>query len=195
MNLVKNFLSLAGAEVISKLVTFAAFAYLARVAGPVGFGYLEFAGTALFCAGLLVEQGFSPYGAREIAKAPRRTPELMTEIVLARLLLAVIAYAALIVFALLFNGAPIVAKLLLIYGASLLVAPLLLQWVFQGHDRMRVVAAAQIIRQTVFAAVVFISVREAGRIWLVAVAEVAGVCGAAVFGVWMYKRQFGMKRA
>src|SRR5262249_22031080 len=103
--------------------------------------------------------------------------------------------AALIVFALLFNGAPIVAKLLLIYGASLLVAPLLLQWVFQGHDRMRVVAAAQIIRQTVFAAVVFISVREAGRIWLVAVAEVAGVCGAAVFGVWMYKRQFGMKRA
>src|SRR5215470_6824792 len=41
MKLVKNFLSLAGAEVISKLVTFAAFAYLARVAGPDGFGYLE----------------------------------------------------------------------------------------------------------------------------------------------------------
>jgi len=191
----KNFLSLAGAEVISKLVTFAAFAYLARVAGPDGFGYLEFAGTALFCAGLLVEQGFGPYGAREIAKAPQRTPELVAEIVIARLLLAVIAYAAIIAFALLFDHAPVVTQLLLIYGASLLLGPLLLQWVFQGHDRMRVVAAAQIIRQMVFAAVVFIFVREAGRIWLAAVAEIAGALSAALYGVWMYRRQFGIKRA
>ncbi len=191
MNLVKNFLSLAGAEVISKLVTFAAFAYLARVAGPDGFGYLEFAGTALFCAALVVDQGFSPYGAREIAKSPQRTPELVTEIVLARALLAVIAYAAIIAFALLFNHAPLVTQLLLIYGASLLATPLLLQWVFQGHDRMRDVAAAQIIRQAVFAAIVFIFAHGAGRLWLVAVAEVAGVCGAAIYCVLMYRRRFG----
>src|SRR5215813_5248267 len=194
MNLVKNFLSLAGAEVISKLVTFAAIAYLARVAGPGGFGYLEFAGATLFCAWLLVEQGFGSYGAREIAKAPQRTPELVVEIALARLLFAVIAYAAMIAFALLSDHTLIVTRLLLIYGASLLFGPLLLQWVFHGHDRMRVVAAAQVIRQTVFAAIVFIFVREAGRIWLAAVAEVAGVASAAVYVVRMYQRQFGVKR-
>ncbi|MGE0126731.1 MAG: oligosaccharide flippase family protein [Blastocatellales bacterium] len=191
MNLVKNFLSLAGAEAISKLVTFAAFAYLARVAGPEGFGYLEFAGAALFCAGLIVEQGFGPYGAREIAKAPRRTPELVAEIVLARFLLAVMAYATIIAFALLRDSAPVVTRLLLIYGASLLVMPLLLQWVFQGHERMGVVAAAQVIRQMVFAVIVFIFVRGAESVWLAAVAEVAAVSGAAIFGVWMYRRHFG----
>src|SRR5215468_3233996 len=194
MNLVKNFLSLAGAEVISKLVTFAAFAYLARVAGPDGFGYLEFAGATLFCAWLLVEQGFGSYGAREIAKAPQRTPELVVEIALARLLFAVIAYAAMITFALMSNHTLIVTRLLLIYGASLLFGPLLFQWVFQGHDRMRVVAAAQVIRQTVFAAIVFIFVREAGRIWIAAVAEVAGVASAAIYIVRAYQRQFGVKR-
>ncbi|MCG3160955.1 MAG: putative O-antigen transporter [Acidobacteria bacterium] len=194
MNLVKNFLSLAGAEAISKLVTFAAFAYLARVAGPEGFGYLEFAGAAIFCAGLIVEQGFGSYGAREIAKAPQRTPELVMEIVLARVLLAVVAYAMIIAFALMREGAPVVTRLLLIYGASLLAMPLLLQWVFQGHERMRVVAVAQIIRQLVFAVVVFVFVREAGRIWFAAAAEVAAVCGAAFFSVWMYRRQFGFER-
>ncbi|HKQ72889.1 MAG TPA: oligosaccharide flippase family protein [Blastocatellia bacterium] len=194
MNLAQNFLSLATAEVISKIVTFAAFAYLARVAGPDGFGYLEFAGAALFCAWLLVEQGFGSYGAREIAKAPHRTPELVVEIVLARLIFALTAYAAIIGFALLSNHAPIVTQLLLIYGASLLFGPLLLQWVFQGHDRMREVAAVQVIRQTVFAAIVFIFVREAGRIWMAAVAEVAGAASAAVYCVWMYQRRFGVKR-
>src|SRR5262245_11156439 len=194
MNLVKNFLSLSGAEVISKIVTFAAFAYLARVAGPDGVGYLEFAGATVFCAWLLVEQGFGSYGAREIAKAPQRTPELVMEIVLARMLFAVIAYAAIIVFALLSDHTPVVTRLLVIYGASLLFGPLLLQWVFQGHDRMRDVAAAQVIRQTVFAAIVFIFAHEAGRIWLAAVAEVAGAASAAVYCVWMYNRRFGVKR-
>lgn len=194
MNHAQNFLSLAGAEVISKIVTFAAFAYLARVAGPDGFGYIEFAGATLFCAWLLVEQGFASYGAREIAKAPQRTPELVAEIVLARLLFAVIAYAAIIAFALLSNHKLIVTQMLLIYGASLLFGPLLLQWVFQGHDRMWAVAAAQVIRQTVFAAIVFTFVRDAGRIWLAAVAEVAGAASAAVYCVWVYRRHFGVKR-
>jgi len=194
MKIAQNFLSLAGAEVISKVVTFAAFSYLARVAGPDGFGYLEFAGATLFCGWLLVEQGFGSYGAREIAKDPRRTPELVVEIALTRTFFALIAYAAIIAFALLSNHKPVVTKLLLIYGASLLFGPLLLQWVFQGNDRMREVAAAQVIRQTVFAAVVFICVREAGRIWLAAVAEVAGAASAAVYCVWTYHRCFGVKR-
>jgi PST family polysaccharide transporter len=193
MNPLKNFLSLAGAEAISKLVTFAAFAYLARVAGPEGFGYLEFAGAALFCAGLIVEQGFGSYGAREIAKAPQRAPELVSEIVLARTPLAVVAYTMIIALALLREGAPVVTRLLLIYGASLLAAPLLLQWVFQGRERMGVVAAAQVIRQMIFAVVVFVFTRDAERVWVAAVAEVAAVCGAAIFCVWAYRRQFGFE--
>ena len=191
MKLVKNFLSLAGAEVISKLVTFAAFAYLARVMGPEGFGYVEFAGAVLLCAGLIVDQGFGPFGAREIAKDPAQTPALVSEIVSARFLLAIAAYAAVIGFALLPDHSPVVVRLLLIYGLSLLVTPLLLQWVFQGHERMQAVAIAQVVRQTVFSAIVFAFVRDAGQIWIVAVAELTGVSVAAAYCVWMYKRWFG----
>jgi PST family polysaccharide transporter len=194
VKLVTNFLLLIGGEVVSKLATFVAFAYLARVAGPVGFGYVEFAGAVLLCAGLIVDQGFGPYGAREIARAPARTPSLVSEIVLVRFILAVGAYAAVVTFALLHDSAPVMPRLLLIYGLSLLAMPLLLQWVFQGHDCMRTVALVQLIRQSVFSVLVLALVRDASQIWLVAVAEVAGVCSAAAYGVWAYWRRFGRLR-
>ncbi|MFN0109139.1 MAG: oligosaccharide flippase family protein [Blastocatellia bacterium] len=193
MTLFKNFLSLAGAEIAAKVMTFAAFAYLARVAGPSGFGYIEFAAAVVMCAGLVVEQGFNSYGAREIAKTPERTEALVSEIVLVRLTLAVALYVAVIVFALVFTqtsgSAAMQTRLLLVYGLSLLAMPLLLQWVFQGHDRMQTVAAIQLIRQTIFAALVFALVRGAEQVWLVGVAETIGAISAAAFGVWAYRRR------
>jgi O-antigen/teichoic acid export membrane protein len=190
VKLLKNFLSLAGAEVFSKLLTFAAFAYLARVLGPGGFGYIEFAGAVLMCASLIVDQGFSPYGAREIAKAPARTGSLAAEIVTVRYGLAAAGYLAIVFFALLIDRGPVMFRLLLVYGLSLWAAPLLLQWIFQGHDRMHLVAVAQVIRQALFAATVFAFVRGQGQILMVAWAEVAGVSGAAAYCVWMYWRNF-----
>lgn len=191
LTLFKNFLSLAGAEIAAKALTFAAFAYLARIAGPYGFGYIEFAAAAVMCAGLIVEQGFNPFGAREIAKAPERTEALVSEIVLVRLLLAIGLYVALAIFALVFSRTILQTKLLLLYGLSLLAMPLLLQWVFQGHDRMQTVAAIQVIRQLVFAALVFALVHQAPQIWLVGLAETIGLASAGLFGVWMYRRGLG----
>lgn len=189
MTLFKNFLSLAGAEIAAKVMTFAAFAYLARVAGPDGFGYIEFTASVVLCAGLIVEQGFNSYGAREIAKSPERTEFLVSEIVLVRVVLAVGLYVALVVFALAFDKATVLTRLLLVYGLSLLAMPLLLQWVFQGHDRMQIVAVIQIMRQTIFAALVFVLVHQAEQVWLVGVAETVGATSAAVFGVWAYRRR------
>ena len=99
MQLFKNYLSLAGAELISKLATFAAFAYLARVLGPDNFGYIEFAGAVLMCGSLVVDQGFSPFGAREIAKDPKQTTRLTAEIITVRFLLAAFGSVAILLFA------------------------------------------------------------------------------------------------
>jgi PST family polysaccharide transporter len=190
LNLIKNFLSLAGAEVFSKLLTFAAFAYLARTLGVSDFGYIEFAGAVLMCASLIVDQGFSPYGAREIAKAPEQTGRLAAEVVTVRIMLAAGGYLAIVLFALLIDRGPVMMRLLLVYGLSLWAMPLMLQWVFQGHERMDLVAAVQVIRQTIFAATVFTFLRRADQILMVAWAEVAGVTTAALFSLWMYRRHF-----
>jgi PST family polysaccharide transporter len=190
VRLIKNFLSLAVAEGFSKLITFAAFAYLARRLGAETFGYVEFAGAVLMCASLIVDQGFSAFGAKEIAKSPELTARLTTKIVTARLILALAGYLAIVVFALLLDRGPLVMRLLLVYGLSLWALPLLLQWVFQGHERMKLVAIAQIVRQLVFCTVVFSLVRGPEEVLWVAWAEVAGVSATAIFCLIVYRRYF-----
>lgn len=188
--LLKNLVSLAGAELVSKAVTFLAFAFLAREFGASGFGYIEWAGAALMCASLIVDQGFSAYGTREIAKDPDRVSELVSQIVTARYLLAFLGYAAIAALAFIFVSDPSLRGLLLVYGLSLWFLPLLLQWVFQGFDRMHLVALAQVLRQSVFAAFVFLFVRSYAGIYLVGLAETVAVLSAAVFCIWAYTGKF-----
>jgi O-antigen/teichoic acid export membrane protein len=189
-SLFKNFLSLVGAEAFTKLITFAAFAYLARLLGAASFGYIEWSAAVLMCASLVVDQGFSSYGAREIAKNPSNTARLTAEVVTARFLMAAIGYLAIVLFAFLFVNDQTIRLLLLIYGLSLWALPLLLQWVFQGHDRMNLVALTQIIRQTIFVGIVFALVKSANNLLLVGVAETVAVTCAALFSVWLYRRYF-----
>lgn len=191
----KNYLALLAGEIFSKLATFAALAFLARTIGPAGFGRVEFAGAVMLCAGLLVDQGLSLYGAREIAKAPERTASLLTEIVGTRFVLAVCAYAVVALFALLHEHDAVITQLLLIYGLSLLVTPLLLTWVFQGHNKMGWVAAAQLIRQLIFAAVVLALVHTASEVWIVGAAEVIAVSCAAAYTFLMYRNHLRPKFA
>ena len=190
-SLIKNFASLTGAEIVSKVVTFAAFAYLARLFGPAGYGYIEWAGTVLMCGSLIVDQGFNSYGAREVAKHPAETPRLVAEVVTARFILAGVAYALISAFALLYVRDREVARLLLIYGLSLWLLPVLLQWVFQGHDQMHLVGVAQVIRQLIFVTIVFVFVKEPANLLWVGAAEVAGVAAASFFCVYVYSRYYG----
>src|ERR1700716_3906256 len=117
--LIRNFAYLSGAEVASKVVTFVAVAYVARLAGPVSYGYVEYCAAVLLCAGLVVDQGFGPYGAREIAKAPEATPNLVAEVVTARVLLAIGTFLVVIVPTALLARSPMITQLLLLFGLSL----------------------------------------------------------------------------
>lgn len=170
------------------MITFVAFAYLARIFGPVGFGYIEWAGTVLMCTSLIVDQGFSAYGAREIAKFPDQTPRLVREIVTARVLLAGLGYSIIVIFALFFVRDESTKNLLLVYGLSLWTLPFLLQWVFQGQDRMGIVAVTQLVRQSIFVTAVFLLVSEVNDLVWVGIAELVGVGSAAMVSIYSYIR-------
>lgn len=191
MKLGRNFAWLALAEAASKVLTFVAVAYLARVIGPERFGYVEFAISVLLIAGLVVDQGFGPYGAREIARTPERTGPLVAEIVAARILLAGLAYLAVTALALLAGRSSPAGSLLLLYGLGLFALPFLLQWVFQGHERMWPVALLQVIRQSIYAFVIIAFVRTPEQFWLAAVAETLGAWAAASLGLLLYRRALG----
>lgn len=189
MRVVRNLGFLFGAELLSKIATVIAVAYLARLLGPDGYGMIEFAGAALLCAGLVVDQGFGPYGARELARAPGQTARLTQEIVTARFVLALLAYLALAALGFSLQRDPLI-PLLLIFGLSLFGMPLMLPWVFQGHERMGVVAVMQVVRQVTFAVVIFALVRGSRDLLAVGWAEVVAVLAAAAYGLVQYRRAF-----
>src|SRR5262249_46498486 len=154
-----NFAFLAVGEMVSKVLTFFAFSYLARLLGPARYGGLEFTLAVMVFFTLPVDLGLGAYGAREIAKNRKSAPKLLREITDLRLLLAICSLAALTVFIVLSNKSQEVKLLLGMYGASLLIYPVLLQWFFQGHELMHWVAVASMTRQGVFAGLIFLFCR------------------------------------
>lgn len=185
-----NFGILSLAEIVSKLLTFAAIFYLARVLGAGGLGDVEFAAAVAMWAGLVVDLGLGPYGAREIARDPASTSSHVAEVVAARIVLALLACGVVAMVAWRFAPTPAAGRLLWVYAISLLPTPLLLGWVFQGHDAMGVVAAATVARQLGFAAVVFACVRGPADGLYAGVAETVGVTLCAGVGVACYVRRF-----
>jgi PST family polysaccharide transporter len=190
--LASNFTFLSAGEVLSKICTFIAFTFLARVLGPVNFGYLEFALAVLIFFTLGVDFGTSPYGAREIAKNSNRLGWLISQIITLRILLATAGYIIVIIFVfLLLHDKKPMQNLLLVYGLSLFAIPAFLQWVFQGFDKMRYVAIGSVLRQLVFAACVLVLIRHADQIWLVPWIECVSVTAFALYCVYVLKSRIG----
>ena len=90
-----------------------------------------------------MDQGFGLYGAREIARDPGSTDRLVAEVTFLRFLLAVLSYAGILVLVYLLDRPIASERLILMYGLGLFPMPWLLQWVFQGHDRMQVTQKMQ----------------------------------------------------
>jgi O-antigen/teichoic acid export membrane protein len=179
--LAKNLLFLLAGEFTAKLLTFGSFSYLARVLGPRDYGFIEFTLALMVFFTLPVDLGLGSYGAREIARNPSRAPQLLHEITGLRLFLSVCSMAALAVVAPFLHQSHKLKELLVLYGFSLIGAPFLLQWLFQGHDQMRWVAMTSIVRQLSYAGLVFLVFKRGTPLFYIGVIECISVGAAALF--------------
>ncbi|MHC4160077.1 MAG: flippase [Planctomycetota bacterium] len=180
--LASNFTFLTTGEILSRLCTFAAFTFLARVLGPETFGHLEFTLAVMVLFTLLVDLGTSPYGAREIAKSQNRAEEIIGIIFSLRITLAAVGYLLLSFFAfILIDADSPVRSLLLLYGITLFAIPGFFQWVFQGLDKMKLVALGSLIRQLIFMTGVLVLVRSTSQLNRVAFVEWSAVAAYVVY--------------
>ncbi|MFN0071602.1 MAG: oligosaccharide flippase family protein [Chloroflexota bacterium] len=180
--LAANFAVLTGGELLSKVLTAVAFAYLARVLGPADYGQLEFALALVVFFTLIVDSGLSAFGAREVAKNESSVARLVAHVVVVRCVVAVGAIGLLAALSLLIDKPWMLKQLLLLYCLYLLAVPGLVPWAFQGRDQMHVVASATALRWTLFAVGVFVCVSDPGRLWTVPIIEF----GAAMAAVALY---------
>ena len=189
--MVRDYAALSGGELVSKILGFAAFAYLARVLDPEGYGALELA-VALSMMGLLVvDFGMGPIGARDVTNRPERASALAREVPAARLLLALVAVGAMTVAALAIGDSPESRTLILCFGLGLSATPWTFNWLLQGQGRMTWVAPAQMIRMFVFLGAALVFVREPGHLVRVGAAEIAASFAVAGYYVWARRASLG----
>lgn len=183
-----NFVLLVGGEMTAKLLTLASLTYLARILGPAGYGYIEFAIAVMVFFTLPADLGLGAYGAREIAHSPEKALRLLHAVTGLRMALSLCAMAVLAAFILLLNKSPEFKLLLALYGLSLLGHPFLLQWFFQAFDQMRWVGIASIVRQAGFAVLVFLFCHRQSSFAYVGGVEFASVAGVGIYCAFMTRR-------
>ena len=189
-----NLLFLALGQGVSGVLMFVAMAYLARTLGPHNFGIIGFAeGVLIFFLGL-TSFGLDYIGIREVAKARERVRYFTDIIISMRFLLALLSFALLVLFIFILEKPAIIKYVTLIYGISLFCAACLLDWVFQGLEKMQFVAVSSITKAVVFASGVFFLVSGQEDIIKVAIIYFLAWLMATVILMFFFSRAFGLPK-
>ncbi len=143
--ILKNFLSLSAAEVVRKGLAFFTYAILARVLNPVGFGDFSWVMVLVMYFLLFVDMGFNMIGIREVARDYSIIKKYVNHIITIRSLISIICFILLVMIALVIDKPWDIKVMIIISGINLFANALLLDWVFQGIEKMEIIAIRQII--------------------------------------------------
>jgi O-antigen/teichoic acid export membrane protein len=180
--LVHDLVALLGGQLLSKLVGFAAFVYLARTLDAGAYGAVEYAGGLAVVFGMAIEWGLGPIGVRALAADPRRLPSLAALIPTARfgLTLAAIPLMGLSVS---WSGADAATtELTWLFALAMLALPWKQDWLLQGLEMMTAAALAPLLRMAAFAGAVMLLVDSSqDLVWVGAAEILSAVLFAAYF--------------
>lgn len=154
----KNMLSLSFAEIANKGISFITIAYLARVLQPEGFGIIGWANSFVVYFVFLVDLGFNVIGPREIAKYPEKLKKLVNNILSIKISFSIILYGILLGIIFLINKSEITKIVVIISGLNIFANALLLNWVFQGLEKMEIIAIRQVLTSimNLFGVIIFV---------------------------------------
>jgi O-antigen/teichoic acid export membrane protein len=184
----RNFAALSTAQAASAVAGLISTAVVARMLGTEGFGAVGFGVAMLSYFGLLVTLGTDAYAAREIAQDHARAPALLARVLGLRNVAMVLAGAtyALIVAAI---DVPERTRVVLwIQGAGLVSAAWMMDFVFQGLQRMGPIAARQTGASVLSLCIVLVFVRGPGDIYIAAAAPVIATIAGAAWLAWKLNR-------
>jgi O-antigen/teichoic acid export membrane protein len=150
----RGFALLSSATVVGQVIGFVALAIASRRLGPHNLGAYNFALSLALYFALFVNFGFSRLGIRDIARDPSQARRVGAEVVLLRCAIGVVGFALLVALAPVLAPDHTTRRVIPITAAMLLIGGLTLDWLFQGLQRMRIVAIAQVAGQAAYGALV-----------------------------------------
>jgi len=187
----RNFLKLGSGEALTRLVTFLATIYIARVLGPESYGIVGFALAVTLYFSWFTDFGAELLAPRELARDPERMRDLAPSLVAARTLIAIVCAIAIAAFSLLFLPEPD-ATVFAVCGLTLLPVGLGIRWVFYGMEKMGSVAIARTLGELLRLALIVLLVSDAADVARVPLAQFIGEMVAALL-LLRWARRFGFR--
>jgi O-antigen/teichoic acid export membrane protein len=176
--MVGNLLWVGLAGGFSWLLNSAVMIYAARAVGRDALGLLTFGLSVTSYATILVNGGLLIWGVRAIAQTPQRAGALLVIVNGLQLLLAVVAYLALVVVTSAFFSAA-ERGIVLVCGVLLFAQALSMQWVCMGLERFRLLVLNQLGMNVVSLAMMVALVRQPADVARVPLVMAGSQVGAA----------------
>lgn len=168
-SLIKNVVSLIGVQGANYIVPLITLPYLVRVLGPVGYGGLNFSLAFVQYFVLLADYGFNLSVTKQISVIrddKKRISELFWNVIFCKLALLFFGFAILV--ALIFSFPKIGEfSTILICAYTIVIGNVLFPvWLFQGMEKMGMIAIANITAKLMAVPLIFIFVRVPSDAWL-----------------------------
>ena len=190
----RNLAALGVARGTATVLALVLTAYLTRTLGPSAYGILGF-GTALLSYFLLFTRlGFDVVGIRDVARTPQRAAELTGVITSIQFLLSGVAYVLFVAIVLLLPKSGLFKLVLLIQGLALFAQAFSMEWVYQGIERMGVLATRIVAIAVLHLVTVLVLVHSPEDVALAAAAQVGALLLLNGWLVLRFVRDFGRLR-
>ena len=189
--ILKNVASLLISRAIAQSFTFVSIIYLARILGPADFGRINFALAIVAYFTLIGNMGLPLLGTRDIARDKDKIRDYSGSVLTLRFFLAVLGFSLLLLMAFFLNKPLEIRYLIILYGLGLIPSALLLDWAFQGVEKMEYIGLGRILAAVIYVGLVLGFVKGRQQLLLIPCFHVAANLLAAGLLISIFVRQFG----
>jgi O-antigen/teichoic acid export membrane protein len=149
--------------VVGKVCRFAAMVIVANALGPMSFGVLTAAMGAAVIVSVIADMGLSRLATRELARSPETRADLAVNFMALKSVLLLIACGGFLVVAMLLPIDPATRDILFACVVLVPTFEVTFEWLFEGSDRMGLLAVYRVLLNVGFLVAVLVMVRRAGE--------------------------------
>jgi polysaccharide transporter, PST family len=194
--LITNFLSLSTVTAASYILPLITVPYLARVLGPEKYGLIFFAQAFVQYFSWVTDYGFNLSATREISihrEDPARISAIFSAVILIKLAIMLLCFAA---FCLLVFGISKFSKeyLCYLFAFGTIVGTVLFPvWLFQGLEKMKLVALLNVLARVLFTVLIFLVIRSRSDYVYVPLLSSAGFLAAGLVSLWLVRTHLNIR--
>jgi len=183
--LVRSLISLTGAQIFSRILSFITVTYLARILTSEGFGMISFSLALLSFFSLISDLGLKTFGSRSIAQNRQGVVDIVMSL---RLVFVPLSFVLLIFVANLLDTSRTQKMVIVLYGLSLFFELFFVEWLFFGFQQLKSISIARTVRMLTYSILVFSFVKSKSDVLLVPIFYGIGLLFAAIYMMSRYRQ-------